>query len=307
MILQESTTQVETIPTKTPTTVPQTSSSLEELTPVSSVAVEKEIAAETTLVAAKSDNGETPETEDLSLIRETIRTPTKNDPLSIVTIGDSVSYDAEPGIRAALESTGVVRVETRSFGGIGISREGFDRYLEEALINAPEVVTVMLGGFDLKFASKNEDIYERMLLETVNRILQDAKQIIWIGMPPTPPEEGLEGDRLFVNSITKNFSERNPQVYYLDTDLILGGDQGNFQRFQKSVEGKISQIRKVRNGIDDGHLCPAGAALIGDLVYKKFLDLFSFLDGSVDWWLGEWTNDQRYDDPPGGCSYEPVT
>ena len=100
MIVQESTTQVVTIPTKTPTTVPHTSSSLEESTPVSSVAVEKEIAVETTLVAAKSDNGEILKTADLILLKETIRTPTKTDPLSVVTIGDSVSSDADPGIKA---------------------------------------------------------------------------------------------------------------------------------------------------------------------------------------------------------------
>jgi len=311
-IVKESTTQISTIPSQTPTIIPQTASSLEESTSLSPLVVDEEIVVETTPITAESDNGETAETEDLNPInetipiKETIRTPTKNEPLSVVSIGDSVSYDAEPGIRAALESTGVVLVETRSYGGIGISIEGFDRYLEEALTSGPEVVTVMLGGFDLKFASKNEDIYQRMLSEAVNRILEDAKHIIWIGMPPTPAEEGLDEKRLLLNSITKIFSESKPEVHYLDTDLVLGGDQGKFQRFQKSVEGEISQIRKVRDGKDDGHLCSAGAALIGDLVYKKFLDLFSFLDDSIDWWLGEWTDDQRYDDPPGGCSYNPV-
>ncbi|MEO2114326.1 MAG: hypothetical protein ABGX79_07270, partial [Acidimicrobiales bacterium] len=49
------------------------------------------------------------------------------DGLRVVTLGDSVAYDADPGIRAALEAitTGVgsgVEVETRSFGGIGLLR-----------------------------------------------------------------------------------------------------------------------------------------------------------------------------------------
>ncbi len=232
-----------------------------------------------------------------------VRRPEKDSPLDIVSIGDSVSFDAEPGLRAALESTGVVRVETRSFGGIGISIEGFDRYLEEALINKPEVVTVMLGGFDLKFLSKNENTYERMLVEAVDRILQDAKHIIWVGMAPTPVEENREEDRLLFNSIIKTFSKSNPQVHYLDTDLILGGPEGNFQRFLENVEGEISQIRKVRDGSDDGHLCSAGAALIGEIVYEKLLNFVSLPERATDWWSGEWTKDPRYDDPPGGCAH----
>ena len=40
--------------------------------------------------------------------------------LLVVTVGDSVTYDADPGIRAALESTGPVVVDTRSIGGVGL-------------------------------------------------------------------------------------------------------------------------------------------------------------------------------------------
>ena len=40
----------------------------------------------------------------------------REEPLRVVIVGDSVSYDAEPGIRAALEATGDVLVETRVVG-----------------------------------------------------------------------------------------------------------------------------------------------------------------------------------------------
>ena len=248
--------------------------------------------------------------EDEEVVQElqekVIRIPEKNTPLSVVSIGDSVSFDAEPGIRAALESTGVINLETRSFGGIGISLEGFDQYLEEALVSAPEIVTVMLGGFDLKFVSKNESIYREMLSKAVNRILKDASRIIWIGMPPTPLEEKLEESRLLFNLIIQTFAENNPMVDYLDSESILGGAQGDFQRILPGVDGQLAQIRKVRDGRDDGHLCSAGAALIGELVYQKLSIFFPLAERDHEWWLGEWTQDQRYDDPPGGCSYNPV-
>ena len=46
--------------------------------------------------------------------------------LLVVTVGDSVTYDADPGIRAALESAGPVVVDTRSIGGVGLLRPGID-------------------------------------------------------------------------------------------------------------------------------------------------------------------------------------
>ncbi|MEC9425565.1 MAG: hypothetical protein VX522_07490, partial [Actinomycetota bacterium] len=41
-----------------------------------------------------------------------------NQSFLVVTVGDSVTYDAEPGIQAALESAGSVVVDTRSVGGV---------------------------------------------------------------------------------------------------------------------------------------------------------------------------------------------
>jgi hypothetical protein len=145
-----------------------------------------------------------------------------------------------------------------------------------------------------------------MLSKAVNRILKDASRIIWIGMPPTPLEEKLEENRLLLNLIIQTFAENNPMVDYLDSESILGGAQGDFQRILPGVDGQLAQIRKVRDGRDDGHLCSAGAALIGELVYQKLSIFFPLAERDHEWWLGEWTQDQRYDDPPGGCSYNPV-
>jgi len=306
VIVKESTTQIPTIPAQTPTSAPQVTSSLEESTPVSSLVLEKEIAVETTLVTTKSDKGETPETEDLNPIKEIIRTPTKNEPLSVVTIGDSVSYDADLGIKAVLELTKTVNVENRSFGGVGLTQKGFQSYLEESLQTEPEVMTVMLGGWDLAFAEENQKEYEKIIENSIEEILKVSSLIIWIGMPPTPEVEGLEESRHLVNQIYKEISDRKKEIEFIDTDEILGNKEGAFVRFLTAFDGRSYQIRKVRDGKDDGHLCPFGAALIGGSVFERIKESFPLIQKEVDWWFGEWTNDRRYDDPPGGCSYDPV-
>jgi len=307
LIVKGSTAQIATIPTQTFTAVPDATFSLAESTPVSSLLVEEEIAVETTIIAAKSAGGEIAETADLNSIKETIRTPTKNHPLSVVTIGDSVSYDADLGIKAALESTETVNVENRSFGGVGLTQKGFQSYLEESLQTDPEVMTVMVGGWDLAFATENRKEYEKIIENSIEEILKVSSLIIWIGMPPTPEAEGLEESRHLVNQIYKEISDRKREVEFIDTDELLGNEKGAFVRFLTGFDGKSYQIRKVRNGQDDGHLCSFGAALIGGTVFERIAESFPLIQKEVDWWFGEWTNERRYDDPPGGCAYDPVT
>ena len=302
-ILEKSTTQTPTLLPQTSTTVPPAAFSTEELIPVTSLQLEKEIAAETTLVITQPDTGKVQETENLDLIKEIIRTPTKNEPLSVVTIGDSVSYDADLGIKAVLESTKTVEVANRSFGGVGLTQKGFQNYLDESLLIEPEVMTVMLGGWDLAFVQENQKEYEKIIENSIEEILKVSSLIIWIGMPPTPEAEGLEESRHLVNEIYKEISNRKREVEFIDTNELLGDEEGAFVRFLTALDGGIHQIRKVRDGKDDGHLCAFGAALIGDSVFKKIGERFPLDQKEINWWSGEWTKDPRYDDPPGGCAH----
>ena len=185
-ILEKSTTQTPTLLPQTSTTVPPTAFSTEELIPVTSLQLEKEIAAETTLVTPQPDTGKAQETENLDLIKEIIRTPTKNEPLSVVTIGDSVSYDADLGIKAVLESTKTVEVTNRSFGGVGLTQKGFQNYLDESLLIEPEVMTVMLGGWDLAFLEENQEEYEKIIEDSIEQIYQVLSTIILIAQPTNP-------------------------------------------------------------------------------------------------------------------------
>lgn len=229
------------------------------------------------------------------------RLPTGADPLRVVSIGDSVAYDADPGIRAALESTGRVVVVTRSFGGVGLLRPDFDRYLADTMATRPEVVTVMLGGWDLAEAVADPARYNVRLEEVADRLTRDGALVVWLGMPPSPPSEGIEGARLLINSLFTDLGRSRSDVVYVSTESVLGGATGRFSRFLPGLDGSTAQVRKVREGRDDGHLCPAGAALIGDSVYTAVGGLYPLPARADRWWSAEWTDDPRYDDPPGGC------
>ena len=226
--------------------------------------------------------------------------------LRVVVVGDSVAYDAEPGIRAALEATGDVRVDTRSYGGVGLLQPGIDGYLAEAVATDPDVVVVMLGGWDLGEVVADPGAYSRRLDEVADLLTSDGARVVWLSMPPTPPGEGIEEARRAANRLFAALADRHPSVAHVATGPVVGGsDVGSghaFTRFRPGVDGRDVQVRKVRDGRDDGHLCPGGAALLGRAVLDVLGGLAHLELAEDGWWMGGWTGDARYDDPPGGCA-----
>ena len=152
------------------------------------------------------------------------------DRLRVVTIGDSVAFDGDPGIRAALEATGAARVDTRSFGGVGLLRPGFDDYLDDILDGGPEVVVVMLGGWDLDGLVADPAAYGRRLDDVADRMAGRGATVLWLGMPPAPSHEGIEAARRVANGQFAALAGRHSDVHYLDTGLALGDPGGGFTR-----------------------------------------------------------------------------
>jgi len=247
-------------------------------------------------------NVEAPATTSRNPDEATVRRiPTEDRPLRVFTIGDSVAYDADLGIRASLESTGRVVVVNRSYGGVGLLRPQFEDYLEETMQGSPEVVVAMLGGWDLGEVVAAPMNYRLHIEKVFDRILADGALVIWLGMPPTPPGEGLEEARVLLNRLYEETAENHPGVAYSSTDALLGDLSGAFRTVLPGIDGRLAQVRKIRDGRDDGHLCPAGAALIGQLVYSTVGIYHPLPAQAPEWWSTEWTGDDRYDDPPGGC------
>jgi hypothetical protein len=232
------------------------------------------------------------------------------DEVHVVTLGDSVAFDADPGIRAALEAIDGVTVDTRSFGGVGLLRPGFDEYLGDALDADPDVLTLMLGGWDLDEAMDNPGAYRERVEEVAARIIDSGAHLVWIGMPVTPPDEGIEEHRLHLNGIVRAALGQVHGADYLDSDRALASADGTFVRQRFGLDGTLQPIRKLRDGVPDGHLCPTGAARMGQLVADELhtlgITVVEVGDPTAghpqgEWWVGEWTSDPRYDDPPGGC------
>ena len=232
-----------------------------------------------------------------------LRTPSASEPLRVTIIGDSVMFDAALGIQHSLESTGVVVTQSRAIGAVGLSVEAWPQFIDEVLADTePELIVLMVGGWDLGVVEfEGPDVYRPLVSSAIDTMTAGDTRIVWLAMPPTPPAEGLEPHRMVLNSIYAEAAAQHPLVTFVDTNAALGDPDGMFARYLPGPDGSEVQARKVRDGRDDGHLCPGGAAILGELVFDS-LGMLTALAPRGDWLEGEWTNDQRYDDPPGGCA-----
>ena len=225
--------------------------------------------------------------------------------MRVIVFGDSVTFDAVPAITALLESTGAAVVTSRAIGGIGFAQlPDVESYFVDDLLGSepPDAMVVMVGGWDFEAALNDPTHYRRLIDEALVPLDAAGVGVVWLTMPPTPPGEGNEAGRTVVNTVYRNAAVAWPdRIALIDTATLLGDEDGDFARFLPGIDGLPVQIRKVRDGRDDGHLCQAGAALLADAVYTALADGFALPEPAVDWSAGLWTIDPRYDDPPGAC------
>ena len=238
-----------------------------------------------------------------------LRTPTPDDPLRVMVVGDSVMYDAVPGIEAALEATGVV--EVRAFAALGFGLDLVERYdwrvrwpalVEE---HRPDVVVSMFGGWDAGSVMKRGEVWYLDLVEEAIDVLRaDGAAIVLLENPrtrapaipgrPAPDQDRLDAEREAVNRVFRAAAARRPgAVTYQTVDhaLSIGG------RFTEFLPEGV-RIRKR----DGTHFCPDGAARMGTVVLAALASAADLPRPDGAWPAERWRSDERYDDPRGTCS-----
>jgi hypothetical protein len=230
-----------------------------------------------------------------------LRTPTTSDPLRILLVGDSYMYDAQPGIVAALEATGVVEIVEGAQLGFALSNEGWETTLQE-LVDAhqPDLVAAMWARFDVVWLQSHDSAEYVERLERATDILSsNGATVGFFGLAPslTAGVDPEPVDRS-INQLFGALPERFPgTVFYVDPDPIVAPD-GEPNRQITTPEGTLL-VRKV----DVSHFCSDGAARYG-LAFAELLQRLSAVPPAdpATWWSESWRTDPRYNDPAGGCS-----
>ena len=254
----------EAIPTTSPTSPPETSTTLSETT----------LPATTTTTSPPFE-------------RVTAQ--------SVLWYGDSVAADIWPPLSAALTAGGI-EAHSGAFGGVGLTvsdgvPDPIGRIAGLLDEHGPDVLVMQLSLWDAYEAPADQRAgLEALVSATGERNVP----LVLITIPVRSAEQADPGEAAFI-ARARDVASRNPErVLVLDIAEVFGDD------FGLDIDGDGNPERK-RDGV---HLCPTGALAVTFWLVKQLslhIDGIAMPDTS-DWVLGDWRSDERYDDPPGACA-----
>jgi hypothetical protein len=212
-------------------------------------------------------------------------------PQRVTILGDSVMVDGSPGIQAILQSTNAVTVTPRAAPGYGLTRANwqvdFTRILNDT---KPTGVVVLLGGWDLDAAAADPTGYAATVGQVMDLLTSSGAQVAWIGELPGDARFENDAKRRNLNSIIAAVAAKHPQVHYVSSDSTFDGPNGRYAMFLPGPAGHLVRVRKV----DGQHLCPDGAARLGQLVYDTLRRPLALPAPAPTWQSGPWRHDAVY-------------
>jgi len=213
---------------------------------------------------------------------------------SVIWEGDSVAYDAAPGIIAALSAAGL-DIQQFSFFGTGLVDPSADvhslRVFGDPVIELqPDVVIFQLSGWD---ARHPVDEQKAAFVAYTDLVLVNGAILVFATPPPVDPAK-VTSDVGYMRSLADALAvERPDDVIVLDSAELWG-------LFAYDTNGDGIPERK-----NDGvHVCPQGSALIGAWLVQQLDARFDGITPAppADWANGDWVGEERFDTPLGTCS-----
>jgi len=213
---------------------------------------------------------------------------------SVLWEGDSVAFDAAPGIVAALSAAGL-DIQEFTFVGTGLVDPNADIqslqvYGGPILELQPDVVIFQLSSWD---AAHTVEDQKAAFIAFSDLVRANGAILVFVTPPPVDPTK-FTSDIGYMRSLADALAAENPdEVIVLDSAELWGP-------FAYDTNGDGVPERK-----NDGvHVCPQGSALIGAWLLQQLDARFDGITPAppAEWANGLWVNDGRYDSPLGACS-----
>jgi hypothetical protein len=219
-------------------------------------------------------------------------------------MGDSVAYDLAPGVVAAFEASGIA-VESYAYPGISLTSEAFlregedwfeDHHQPQIELSSADIVFWQLSHFD---TASPPDVLLLAHTRFVDIALQsEHRSVVFVTAPPVEDITQSSEEAHWANVIAaaRGAVERDPdRVVLLDTREMWAT---TFAR--GSSDGSPS--RKP----DGMHLCQTAVVHFADYLIGWVSENFDGVTpADPSTWALDWWEDERYDNPPGGCDPRP--
>ena len=251
------------------------------------------------LVPESTTSGQGTSPPNTLLFGGLVRTATATEPLRVLIVGDSVSYDAEPGVLAIFQASGAAQATAVNVLGFGLAFGPYDWRHEWARLVAerhPEVVVMFLGGWDELFIAKEgAEAYRPVLDEAIALLTAGGAKLLLVGMPITVNRAGIPYPRIVPNALRAAAARHQSTVGFLDLDPVISPG-GRFTAYLDGPAGR-ERVRKM----DGTHLCPSGSARIGRAIFNAVAASWALPEPPADWRAGDWALNPRFNNPPGAC------
>jgi lysophospholipase L1-like esterase len=215
---------------------------------------------------------------------------------TVMIVGDSSMVDTAPALGAAFNAAGTTKIIDASSPGLGLTLDQPYRDVWRELLaeHHPDLIVVMMGGWDLPYLAKNgDDAYSATVDEAIGILTSDGARVLWLSMAPG----GTTPDRP-VDRVYSQLPAKYPGVVdFFDFEQVLRGPDGDWPRTVPAVDGSTILLRKP----DNWHMCPAGAERVAAAVLAHTAALSWAPPAGDGWEDGDWRAHERYDDPHDGC------
>ncbi len=244
------------------------------------------------------------------------RVPSPANPLRVMLVGDSVMWDEEPALTAALEATGVVQVRSDAVPGWGLANLeagdqsfGWQQHWPADISGFHPEVVVLMTSWDLSDALTEPATYTTVLSQALQYLVQNGVDgVALLEFPKTnldskflsiyhsngwtqqTTDEGWESSREAWNSIASAMPAVFPgHAAFLRTASSLESN-GQFTEYLPLIGGQMALARAV----DGMHLCPAGAQALAAAVLYQLAPMLALPPAKPGWWAGAWQADPRF-------------
>ena len=227
----------------------------------------------------------------------------------VMLVGDGVMTDADPGIRAAIESLGPSEVNDQAYWGFALSKPDWydwrSKWSQLIATYDPDAVVALfgvhdayphsgVGGLPDPGGSEWQSWYQQQVDDAMQILTSRLATVYWMGMIPVGDpfiSERIRANNLIVRDVVQSY----PTGRYLEPDPVFVADGGSAQL----VDPKSGMpLRKV----DGVHMCAAGAGILGlSLATAIANDLGTEVGNSF--LTGQWRSAESFlDHAPTNCA-----